>query len=115
MLQTYRIHRGRLEPGDIGATDAGTPAHFWLDLRDPTAAKRSQVEQNRGLTLPGIKDARSIEALLFLPPMLIGSVYSLNFHFMPEPAVPWAYHLTLPAMPASSIVPCLICKRRRRL
>jgi magnesium transporter len=38
----------------------------------------------------------------------------MNFHFMHELAVPWAYPLALLAMLASAVIPYLVFKWRRR-
>jgi magnesium transporter len=51
-------------------------------------------------------------ALVFLPPTLIGSIYGMNFHYMPELAIPWAYPVALAAMLASAIIPYLVFKWR---
>jgi magnesium transporter len=57
----------------------------------------------------------SVVALVFLPPTLIGSIYGMNFHYMPELAIPWAYPVALVAMLASAIIPYLVFKWRRWL
>ncbi|MEJ2132705.1 MAG: CorA family divalent cation transporter [Gammaproteobacteria bacterium] len=57
----------------------------------------------------------SVVALIFLPPTLIGSIYGMNFHHMPELAQPWAYPAALAAMGVSAVLPYLIFKWKRWL
>jgi magnesium transporter len=57
----------------------------------------------------------SVVALVFLPPTLIGSIYGMNFHHMPELDRPWAYPLVLVAMLASAVVPYVVFKWKRWL
>ncbi len=57
----------------------------------------------------------STVALIFLPPTLIGAVYGMNFEYMPELKVPWAYPATLAAMLVSAIAPYLVFKWKRWL
>ena len=57
----------------------------------------------------------SVVALVFLPPALIGGIYGMNFHHMPELDVPWAYPLALLAMLASAVIPYLVFKWKRWL
>lgn len=45
----------------------------------------------------------SVVAVLFSPPMLVASVYGMNFESMPELASPWGYPLALLAMLVSSV------------
>ncbi len=47
----------------------------------------------------------SIASVVLLPPTLIASIYGMNFDFMPELHVAYAYPLTLAAMVLSAIVP----------
>lgn len=47
----------------------------------------------------------SIASVVLLPPTLIASVYGMNFEFMPELRVAYAYPLTLAAMVLSAILP----------
>ncbi|HFD87587.1 MAG TPA: hypothetical protein ENJ35_07920 [Gammaproteobacteria bacterium] len=57
----------------------------------------------------------SVVALVFLPPTLIGSIYGMNFHHMPELDKPWAYPVVLVLMLLSAIVPYLVFKWKRWL
>lgn len=47
----------------------------------------------------------SIASVVLLPPTLIASIYGMNFEFMPELQIPYAYPLTLVAMLLSAILP----------
>ena len=50
-------------------------------------------------------------AILFAP-SLIGSIYGMNFDFMPELHEPWGYPAALVAMAASSLVLFVLFRRR---
>jgi magnesium transporter len=54
----------------------------------------------------------SVAAIVFLPPTLFASVWGMNFHFMPELSVPWAYPVALAVILVSGILPYLYFKRR---
>ncbi|WP_037279063.1 magnesium transporter CorA family protein [Rubellimicrobium mesophilum] len=45
----------------------------------------------------------SVVATLFLPPTLIGTIYGMNFHFMPELDEVWGYPIALVAMLISAL------------
>ncbi|WP_308311275.1 magnesium transporter CorA family protein [Shinella sp. CPCC 101442] len=47
----------------------------------------------------------SIASVVLLPPTLIASIYGMNFEFMPELRVAYAYPLTVGAMVLSAILP----------
>lgn len=47
----------------------------------------------------------SIASVVLLPPTLIASIYGMNFEFMPELHVDYAYPLSLTAMVVSAVVP----------
>ena len=47
----------------------------------------------------------SIASVVLLPPTLIASIYGMNFEFMPELHVSFAYPLTLGAMVLSAVLP----------
>ncbi|TNC51948.1 magnesium transporter [Rubellimicrobium rubrum] len=46
----------------------------------------------------------SVVAVLFLPPTLIGTVYGMNFHNMPELDWPWGYPMALVLMVLSAVL-----------
>ncbi len=52
----------------------------------------------------------SIAALIFLPPTVIGSIYGMNFHFMPELQWVYGYPSALLAMFVSAVAPYLFFK-----
>ncbi len=54
----------------------------------------------------------SIAAVLFLPPTLVGTIYGMNFEFMPELHWIGGYPAALLAMVVSAILPYLWFKRR---
>jgi len=91
---------------------SGTPEAFIsekLDFLIGMLISRLNLVDNR------VGKILSVVALVFLPPTLIGSIYGMNFRFMPELAVPWAYPLALVAMLASAVIPYLVFKWRRWL
>jgi magnesium transporter len=49
----------------------------------------------------------SIASVVLLPPTLIASIYGMNFEFMPELHVRYAYPLSLGAMVVSAVIPFL--------
>ncbi len=54
----------------------------------------------------------SIAAVVFLPPTLVGTVYGMNFHTMPELDWVFGYPLALGLMVASAISPYLFFKHK---
>ena len=76
--------------------------NFLLDA----AVGRISIEQN------AIMSVFSVAAVIFLPPTLIGTIYGMNFHNMPELALPYAYPLTLAAMLLSAVLPYLWFKKK---
>jgi magnesium transporter len=54
----------------------------------------------------------SVVSVLVMPPMLIASIYGMNFHFMPELDWRLGYPLALLAMAGAAIVPYWYFKRR---
>jgi magnesium transporter len=67
------------------------------------------VEQNLSMKI------LSIFTMVIMPPTLIGSIYGMNFQFMPELSQPWGYPLALTAMLTSAILPFLYFRKRRWL
>lgn len=53
----------------------------------------------------------SVVAVIFMPPTLIASLYGMNFHYMPELSLPWAYPAVLVLMLISAVLPFLIVKK----
>lgn len=54
----------------------------------------------------------TIVSVLFLPPTLVGTVYGMNFHVMPELDWPWGYPLALLLMVLSAALPYLYARRK---
>ncbi len=67
------------------------------------------VEQNLSMKI------LSIFTMVIMPPTLIGSIYGMNFQFMPELSQPWGYPLALLVMLTSAILPFLYFRKRRWL
>ena len=59
------------------------------------------IEQNN------IMKIFTVVSVVLLPPTLIGSIYGMNFRFMPELGWPWGYPAALGAMVISALVPYL--------
>lgn len=57
----------------------------------------------------------SIVAVLFLPPTLVGTLYGMNFRFMPELSWPFGYPLALGLMLLSASIPYLFIRRKKLL
>jgi magnesium transporter len=57
----------------------------------------------------------AVVSVILMPPMLIASIYGMNFQHMPELAKPWAYPAALLAMLVSAVVPYLVFRLRRWL
>jgi magnesium transporter len=57
----------------------------------------------------------SVVSVILMPPMLIASIYGMNFEHMPELAKPWAYPAALAAMLVSAVVPYLVFRLKRWL
>ncbi len=67
------------------------------------------VEQNM------IMKILSVFTVLIMPPTLIGSIYGMNFSFMPELSQPWGYPLALALMVVCAVGPFMYFRRRRWL
>lgn len=57
----------------------------------------------------------AVVSVILMPPMLIASIYGMNFQHMPELAKPWAYPAALIAIAVSAVVPYLIFRLKRWL
>ena len=64
------------------------------------------VEQNEVIRI------LTVAATIFFPPTLIGTVYGMNFDFMPELDWGWGYPVALLLMLASAVLPYLWFKHR---
>jgi len=65
-----------------------------------------QIEQN------DIIKIFSIAAVIFLPPTLVGTIYGMNFDFMPELSWPLGYPLALLLMLIAAVLPWFYFKRK---
>ena len=57
----------------------------------------------------------SVLAVVFMPPMLIASIYGMNFHFMPELDEAWGYPMAIALMVASVATTFAVFKWKRWL
>ena len=57
----------------------------------------------------------SVASVALTPPILIASIYGMNFRHMPELDVPWAYPAVLMLMVVAAVLPYLYFKWRRWL
>lgn len=55
----------------------------------------------------------TVAAVLFLPPTVVGTIYGMNFDFMPELKWGFGYPLAIVLMVLSAILPYVYFKRRR--
>ncbi len=67
---------------------------------------RINVQQNEVIRI------LTVATTVFFPPTLLGTVWGMNFHSMPELSQPYGYPLAILAMIASGILPFLYFKRR---
>lgn len=67
------------------------------------------VEQNM------IMKILSVFTVVIMPPTLIGSIYGMNFQFMPELTHPWGYPLALSLMVVCAVGPYLYFRAKRWL
>jgi magnesium transporter len=54
----------------------------------------------------------TVATTVFFPPTLLGTMWGMNFHFMPELSLPFGYPLAIVLMLASAVLPYLYFKRR---
>lgn len=54
----------------------------------------------------------SVAAVIFLPPTLVGTIYGMNFEYMPELKWVFGYPMALVAMILSAAVPYLWFKHK---
>jgi magnesium transporter len=57
----------------------------------------------------------TIFAAIFIPLTFIAGVYGMNFQYMPELSIPWAYHLVLLAMVAVGVMLLVFFKHKKWL
>ena len=64
------------------------------------------IEQNRTIKL------FTVATVAMMPPTLIGTIYGMNFKFMPELEMHYAYPIVLGVMIISIIVPVYVFKKK---
>jgi magnesium transporter len=80
-----------------------------IDYIDRTLNNLITYDQNSSIKL------FTIISLFFMPPMLIASIYGMNFHFMPELDWKSGYYYSLILMLVSVIITAIYFKRKRWL
>jgi magnesium transporter len=95
---------------------------FRVLLRDILAVNTSLVGQRQNEEAQRLSEANNLQAeqtrkisgwaAILFAPSLIGSIYGMNFTFMPELAQPWGYPAALGLMGASSLGLYVLFKRR---
>ena len=95
---------------------------FRLLLRDILAVNTSLVGQRQTEEAARLSEANNTQAeqtrkisgwaAILFAPSLIGSIYGMNFTYMPELHQPWGYPFALGLMAASSLVLFIVFKKR---
>jgi len=95
---------------------------FRVLLRDILAVNSSLVGQRQSEEAQRLSEASNRQsdqtkkisgwAAILFAPSLIGSIYGMNFDFMPELDQPWGYPAALGAMLASAVALYVVFKRR---
>ena len=95
---------------------------FRVLLRDILAVNTSLVGQRQNEEAQRLSEASNAQAdqtrrisgwaAILFAPSLIGSIYGMNFDFVPELHQTWGYPAALGAMAASSLVLYIVFKRR---
>ncbi|HEH5544928.1 TPA: magnesium/cobalt transporter CorA [Campylobacter coli] len=77
-----------------------------LDNIQTILASQVNIEQNKIIKL------FTVATVAMMPPTLIGTVYGMNFKFMPELELHYAYPIVLGVMIISIIVPVIVFKKK---
>ncbi|ENI6502214.1 magnesium/cobalt transporter CorA [Campylobacter coli] len=77
-----------------------------LDNIQTILASQVNIEQNKIIKL------FTVATVAMMPPTLIGTVYGMNFKFMPELELRYAYPIVLVVMIISIIVPVIVFKKK---
>ncbi|CAN5355111.1 magnesium and cobalt transport protein CorA [soil metagenome] len=95
---------------------------FRVLLRDILAVNSSLVGQRQSEEAQRLSEATNVQAdqtrrvsgwaAILFAPSLIGSIYGMNFRFMPELDQPWGYPFALGLMVASSVTLFIVFKKR---
>jgi magnesium transporter len=108
--------------GDHVTQDTEKIDEFRILLRDILAVNTSLVGQRQNEEAQRLSEANNDQAnqtrrisgwaAILFAPSLIGSIYGMNFDYMPELKQTWGYPAALGAMAVSSIVLYIVFKRR---
>jgi magnesium transporter len=95
---------------------------FRVLLRDILTVNTSLVAQRQSEEAQRLSQASNLQAdqtrkisgwaAILFAPSLIGSIYGMNFRFMPELDQPWGYPFALGLMAASSLALFIVFKKR---
>ncbi|EAH5483753.1 magnesium and cobalt transport protein CorA [Campylobacter coli] len=77
-----------------------------LDNIQTILASQVNIEQNKIIKL------FTVATVAMMPPTLIGTIYGMNFKFMPELELHYAYPIVLIVMIVSIIVPVIVFKKK---
>ena len=77
-----------------------------LDNIQTILAGQLNIEQNKTIKL------FTVATMAMMPPTLIGTVYGMNFEFMPELQWEYSYPVVLVAMVISIIIPVIFFKKK---
>ncbi|EAC1762726.1 magnesium/cobalt transporter CorA [Campylobacter coli] len=77
-----------------------------LDNIQTILASQVNIEQNKIIKL------FTVATVAMMPPTLIGTIYGMNFKFMPELELRYAYPIVLVVMIISIIVPVIVFKKK---
>lgn len=77
-----------------------------LDNIQTILASQINIEQNKIIKI------FTVATVAMMPPTLIGTVYGMNFKFMPELELHYAYPIVLGVMVISIILPLVVFKKK---
>lgn len=77
-----------------------------LDNIQTILASQINIEQNKVIKI------FTVATVAMMPPTLIGTVYGMNFKFMPELELHYAYPIVLGVMVISIILPLVVFKKK---
>ncbi|HEQ3626237.1 TPA: magnesium and cobalt transport protein CorA, partial [Campylobacter jejuni] len=77
-----------------------------LDNIQTILASQINIEQNKIIKI------FTVATVAMMPPTLIGTVYGMNFKFMPELELHYAYPIVLGVMVVSIILPLVVFKKK---
>ena len=85
------------------------------DLRDYTMQIRDTYESRLDVKQNGIMTVLTVVTTIFMPLTLIVGWYGMNFRYMPELDVPWAYPLVIVICVAIVVVSLVFFKKKKWL